>query len=175
MTNKHMYYAYFGIALSRRKSMTAEEAQPHNSYLLDSESPAELARLINLDFMITRAMGGPLSEQSPEQRSNLKSLLDLGCGPGGWTLDVAFSLPHAESAGVDISRSMVDYANARARSQNLLNASFEVLDITKPLTFADASFDLINARFLFAALPTAAWPTFLAECTRMLRPGGILR
>lgn len=37
------------------------------------------------------------------------------------------------------------------------------------------SLDLVNARFLVVALPAAVWPSFLAECTRLLRPGGILR
>ena len=55
------------------------------------------------------------------------------------------------------------------------NASFEVMNIMKPLDFAAASFDLVNARFLFAALPEAIWPSFLSECMRLLRPGGILR
>lgn len=152
-----------------------EEHGAQNSYLLDTEEPAEMARLINLDQLTTRAMGGPLAEQSLESRAQLRSLLDLGCGPGGWVLDVAFSLPDAEVAGVDISNTMIAYANARARSQEVKNASFEVMDITKPLDFADASFDLVNARFLMAALPAALWPSFLAECTRLVRPGGIIR
>lgn len=118
-------------------------------------------------------MSGPLSGVSDS--STLDTIVDLGCGPGGWVLDVAFALPGANVEGVDISRTMVDYANARARTQHLLNASFGVMDLTKPLDFPDASFDLVNARFLFAVLKRDAWLPFLRECTRMLRPGGLLR
>jgi SAM-dependent methyltransferase len=146
-----------------------------NTYFVDPESPEEMARLINLDRVTTQAMGGPLSGLTEQEVAGLRNVLDLGCGPGGWVLDVAFSLPRVEVAGVDISRIMVDYANARARSQELTNASFGVMDITQPLDFSDGAFDLVNARFLVGVLRREHWAPFVAECTRLLRPGGILR
>ena len=48
-----------------RSFMTATPPDD-NTYLLDAESPTELARLVNQDQMMTRAMGGPLSEQAVE-------------------------------------------------------------------------------------------------------------
>src|SRR5581483_12528370 len=112
---------------------------PINTYVFDSESPTEMARLINQDRTITQAMGGPLS--GIPDPSGLQNILDLGCGPGGWVLDVAFALPAAEVEGMDISRIMVDYAHARARTQLLPNASFGVMDITEPFDLPDASYD----------------------------------
>ncbi len=106
-----------------------------NTYIVDAESPTEMARLINLDRVLTQSMGGPLV--GVPDLSRLRNILDLGCGPGGWVLDVAFELPDADIEGVDISRIMVDYANARARTQQLPNASFGVMDITLPLDFPD--------------------------------------
>jgi ubiquinone/menaquinone biosynthesis C-methylase UbiE len=144
-----------------------------HTYVVDPESPTEMARLINQDRVITQAMGGPLS--SVPDPSSLRNILDLACGPGSWVLDVAFALPDAKVEGVDISRTMVDYANARARTQQLANGSFGVMDITQPLDFPDASFDLVNARFLIGVLKRDRWPSFLSECHRVLRPGGLLR
>lgn len=152
----------------------AMESSPSNTYIFDPESGSELARLINQESMLTSGMGGVLKGLSEEDIAGLHNVLDLGSGPGGWVLDVAFAHPDIEVAGIDISKSMVDYANARAQSQGLTNASFEVMDLTKPLEFPDGAFDLINARFLFAALKRDAWPSFIAECSRLLRPGGIL-
>lgn len=40
--------------------------------------------------------------------------------------------------------------------------------------FADESFDLINARFIVGFQDKASWPVLLAECRRVLTPGGIL-
>jgi ubiquinone/menaquinone biosynthesis C-methylase UbiE len=149
------------------------EASEKGGYVLDPESPAELARLINLDRFMTKGMGGPLS--GLKDFSSIHTVLDMACGPGGWALDVAFDHPGIEVSGVDISKIMIDYANARASIQKLLNVSFGIMDITQPLDFADGTFDLVNARFLFSVLLQKQWPIFLAECTRLLRPGGILR
>lgn len=144
-----------------------------SKYVFNPESSEEMARLINLDRMTTQNMGGPLVGVT--HPSDLRSVLDIGCGPGGWVLDVAFAYPEAEVSGIDISTSMIDYANARARTEQRYNASFGVMDINQPLDFPDASFDLVNARFLFSVVKRDAWMCFIAECTRLLRPGGTLR
>ncbi|HZR44451.1 MAG TPA: methyltransferase domain-containing protein [Ktedonobacteraceae bacterium] len=144
-----------------------------NTYILDAESPTEMARLIDLHRVVTQAMGGPLagvSELPPEAK-----VLDMACGPGGWVCDVAFERPDIEVAGIDVSKIMVEYAYACARTQQLSNASFGVMDITQPLDFSDGTFDLVNARFLVGVLRRKSWGQFLAECTRILKPGGILR
>jgi ubiquinone/menaquinone biosynthesis C-methylase UbiE len=149
------------------------EAAEGNGYVLDPESPTEMARLINLDRFMTKGMGGPLV--GVDNLSPMQKVLDIACGPGGWVLDVAFERPDAEITGIDISKIMIDYANARARTQQRPKATFKVMDITKPLNFADGTFDLVNVRFLFAVLNREQWPTVIAECTRLLRPGGMLR
>jgi ubiquinone/menaquinone biosynthesis C-methylase UbiE len=148
-------------------------SQHENTYIFDSESAAEMARLINQDRFTTQTMGGALAglpELPPAAQ-----ILDIACGPGGWALDVAYELPDAEVCGVDISHIMIDYANARAQSQQRINASFGVMNILRPLDFPDASFDVINARFLYVVLKRDAWPSLIAECKRLLRPEGILR
>lgn len=141
--------------------------------LLDPESTAEMVRLINMDRFTTEAMGGPLA--GLPDPSNFHSVLDLACGPGGWVLDVAFAHPKMDVAGVDVSNLMIRYANARAVSQRIPNASFGVMDLAQPLDFSDNSFDLVNARFLVGVLHRDKWPALISECTRILRPGGILR
>jgi ubiquinone/menaquinone biosynthesis C-methylase UbiE len=155
------------------KSNMEREELHGDTYVLDSESPIEMTRLIDLDRIITRAMGGALSgiAELPEQAQ----VLDLACGPGGWVLDVAFASPESEVAGVDVSQTMIAYANARARSQGLSNATFGVMDVTQPLDFSDQTFDLVNARLLVGVLKRESWQPFLGECLRLLKPGGTLR
>jgi ubiquinone/menaquinone biosynthesis C-methylase UbiE len=162
--------------------MTHSELEPQaqssqfpqgSTYPLDSEQVEELARLVQQDRLVTEAMGGlfPEGQTLPEGGH----LLDLACGPGGWTCEVAFQHPSAEVIGVDISPSIVEYANTSARSRGLPNVQFLVMDIRQPLAFPDASFDLINGRFLSSFMPPDAWPRLLAECRRLLKPGGVLR
>ncbi len=151
----------------------SEQQEIQGTYFFDAESTSEMVRLIEQDRTMTKAMGGPLAGLPPLPPA--AQIVDLACGPGGWVLDVAYASPNIEIAGVDISRIMIDYANARAKSQDLTNASFGIMDITRPLDFPDHCFDLVNGRTLVGVLPQGAWQPFIAECNRILKPGGILR
>ena len=144
-----------------------------NTYFIDAENAAEMARLVHQDRLTTEGMGGLFPERA--DLSGIEDILDIACGPGGWTLDVAFEHPDINVVGIDISQTMIGYAKAQARVQSLDNASFRVMDVLKPLDFPDNSFDLINARFIFAFMPPTAWPNLMEECVRIARPGGIIR
>jgi SAM-dependent methyltransferase len=153
--------------------MPGDPPPREDTYVIDPESGAEMARLINQDRLVAQHVGGLFpSEVDP---STLRSVLDLACGPGGWVWDVAFAYPGMELIGVDISREMVQYARALARVQGLDNVTFLEMNILKPLDFADDAFDFVNARFLTGLMSPGDWPALLQECRRILRPGGILR
>jgi SAM-dependent methyltransferase len=149
--------------------------QPANTYVIDAESAAEQARLLDQDTLLTEAMGGPLSEQGEEALRGVRDVLDIGCGPGGWVQRVARDYPHMQVTGVDLSATMIAYARAMAGVMRLDNAHFRLMDATGPLAFPDACFDLVNARLVSGFLLPAHWPLLLAECHRLLRPGGMVR
>lgn len=146
-----------------------------NTYVIDAESAAEQARLLDQDTLLTEAMGGPLSEQGEEALRGIRDVLDIGCGPGGWVQRMARDYPHMQVTGIDLSPTMIAYAQAMAQVMRLDNAHFCVMDATGPLGFPDACFDLVNARLVSGFLLPAQWPLLLAECQRLLRPGGIVR
>lgn len=131
-----------------------------------------MARLTDQDRLITKGMGGLFPERS--DLSGIHRILDIGCGPGGWALEVAYAYPEIEVVGFDISQAMIDYANRRARVQQLDNAHFMVRDARDPFDVPDNSFDLVNARFI-AFLGPAQWPKLIDECQRITRPGGVIR
>src|SRR5579884_3067023 len=65
-----------------------------NPYILDAESAAEMTRLLQQDQLLTKGMGALLPAQiDPAQ---IHDVLDIGCGPGGWVRDVAFTYPEME-------------------------------------------------------------------------------
>ncbi len=148
------------------------EPETNTVYVIDIEQPAETARLMEQSKLFTQAMGGPFPEAL--DLSGVRRVLDLACGPGEWATQVAFDYPEWEVLGVDLNRTMVNYAMASARSQGRPNVSFEPMGITGPLSCADASFELIHARFIVGFQNTASWPVLLSECRRVLAPGGIL-
>jgi ubiquinone/menaquinone biosynthesis C-methylase UbiE len=148
-------------------------AQGGNPYFIEAENAAEMARLINQDRLLTRCMGGLFPPSL--DLSNIHDILDIGCGPGGWALDVARNYPDKQVTGFDISQIMVAFAQYQAREQQLPNVHFVVMDALKPLDLPDNAFDFVNARFIAGFMPKAYWPRLVQECLRVLRPGGIIR
>jgi ubiquinone/menaquinone biosynthesis C-methylase UbiE len=154
-------------------SNASPDDQVKEGYFIDAENAAEMARLMVQDRLLTQAMGGIVPE--PIDLSQIYHVLDIGCGPGGWLLDLGTQYPHIQGTGIDISHLMIEYATDLAASQELSNIRFKVMDATQPLDFADHSFDLVNGRILMGFLTTAQWPSLLQECYRIIRPGGTLR
>ena len=153
--------------------MQHSSSQEHNTYFIEADREAELARLIVQGRQLTKDMGGLWPDQVDV--SGVHDILDLACGPGEWVLDLARHYPAMSVMGVDIDEKMIRYADALVETTQQDNASFEVMDITKPLPIPDQSFDLINARLLAGVLPRTGWPNLLRECWRVLRPGGRVR
>ncbi len=155
--------------------MPIEPPPRQDDYVIDPESGAEMARLIDQDHFITEQIGGLFPPTVDP--STLHQVLDLACGPGGWAREVAFHYwtYGTEVIGVDISEAMIEYAQAMAKVQGLNNATFQVMDVRQPLDFDDDSFDFVNARYLAYSLKPEEWPGLVAECKRVLKPGGVLR
>src|SRR5437588_10611152 len=153
---------------------TYEPERTRNFYLL-GDSQAEMVQLIATDQLFTRAMGWLLPEQPEQTIAQLHDVLDIGCGPGGWVLEMAYANPRLQARGVDVSQGMIDYANGLARANGLDNAKFRVANAIDPLDFPEASFDLVNVRQLEGVIPAAAWPGLVKEMVRVTRPGGIIR
>ncbi|QBD76079.1 class I SAM-dependent methyltransferase [Ktedonosporobacter rubrisoli] len=144
-----------------------------NSYVMDPESAMEMARLLDLDIIVNKQMGALFPADIDLGR--VHDVLDIACGPGGWAMEVAFEHPDKHVVGIDISRAMLEYATAQAKVQDLQNVEFRFMDATSKLQFPEASFDLINARFIVGFMWKEAWPELIKECMRILRPGGIVR
>jgi ubiquinone/menaquinone biosynthesis C-methylase UbiE len=143
-----------------------------NTYIMDAENAAEIARLSHLHRLITFSMGGLLPEIS--HVTSLRTMLDIASGPGDWVLAMAANYPDIQVTGIDISPLLTEYASARAQEQGLTNAHFCQMDAMQPLAFTDHSFDLIHARYLYTFMLADAWPRLLQECVRVTRPGGII-
>lgn len=150
-------------------------SQAGATQITNLDQAAEMARLLDQDRLFMQAMGGPLGERGPEELAAVFDVLDIACGPGAWVLEVAHSYPEMEVVGIDVSRVMISYARAHAQVRGLPNAHFHAMDILKPLDIPDESFDLINISPIISRIPPVHCPGLLAECMRLLRPGGCIR
>lgn len=106
-----------------------------------------------------------LPQLQPGQR-----LLDVGCGPGTITVDLARRVAPGEVVGVDMSEAVLDKARGHAAEAGV-DVTFAVGD-AYALDFPDASFDVVHAHQVLQHLtdPVAA----LREMRRVTRPGGVV-
>ena len=99
-----------------------------------------------------------------------ESLLDLGCGDGKITAELAQCLPKGRAVGVDSSKEMIRLARKNFPCKDYLNLSFHEMDARK-LTF-NGEFDRV---FSNAALHWIVdQEAVLAGVRRALKPGGRL-
>jgi ubiquinone/menaquinone biosynthesis C-methylase UbiE len=132
-----------------------------------------LPRLFNFDLPALKQSGQAFAEQT--DRSPIRRVLDVASGTGAWTISAAQAHPEVQFVGIERSPQLVEQARAQARTHHLENVSFAVMDPFGPLDLPDASFDLVNARYLVGQLPAETWPQALHEFVRLTRPGGIIR
>ncbi len=150
-------------------------AYPNTYFVQDQENEVELARLQLQDQMLTTSMGGVLSEQ-PDPTS-LQRVLDVGCGTGGWLIEVAKAFPKTVLlTGVDVNQRLLSYAREQAEAQGVSDrVQFRFMDVLGRLQFPDNTFDLVNQRFGASFLRRWDWATCLREYKRVTRPGGVIR
>src|SRR3989442_4575609 len=72
-----------------------DSSKSGNVYFNDPESGAEMARLLNQDYLVTKGMEGLFAERSNDF-SGIQRILDVACGPGGWVQEVAFAHPEMD-------------------------------------------------------------------------------
>ena len=99
-----------------------------------------------------------------------RSLLDVGCGPGTLTVDLARRVARGRVVGVDSVEAIVEQARADV-PDGVSNVSFKVGDVYA-LDFEDGTFDIVHAHQVLQHLndPVAA----VREMRRVCRPGGVV-
>src|SRR5579875_2315183 len=148
--------------------------RPSTYAIEDRNNEEELQRLTVQDHVATRLMGGPLSEQPDPAR--FTTVLDVGCGTGGWAITLAQQYPWMRVTGIDISGRMISYARQQAEQAGVADrVQFHVMDALTGLALPDHSFDLVNERANFSYIRTWDWHKYLLELRRVARPSGVVR
>ena len=103
----------------------------------------------------------------------LRRFIDMGCGTGELTLDIAREHPDASATGVDFAPEMIAACESKRNKLSVANASFitqSILEFETP----EGSVDLIGAMGLIEYISPAQTREFVDRCARQLRPGGAL-
>ncbi|KAJ5101331.1 hypothetical protein NUU61_003553 [Penicillium alfredii] len=99
------------------------------------------------------------------------SILDVGCGPGSISIDLAQRVPSGHVIGVEYVSDPLDGARELASAAGVKNISFQVGDI-HDLPFPENTFDVVHAHQVLQHIadPVQA----LHEMRRVAKPGGIV-
>lgn len=139
--------------------------QEENAYILGTDEQ-ELYRLgLQHQVWASEAQHGwKLAQFSAGQ-----TILDLGCGPGFCTKELAFLTgPTGKVIGVDLSESYINYLNKTAQLHHL-NIEGIVADFNE-MKLEEESLDGMYCRWALAWLPNPK--EILAKVMKALKPGG---
>ena len=101
-------------------------------------------------------------------------LLDVGAGAGNYTLKMLEALPGLDVTLIDLSRPMLDRAEARLRGSSARGITTWQGDV-RELSLGESRFDLITAAAVLHHLRTdEEWEAVFASFFRALKPGGSL-
>lgn len=107
----------------------------------------------------------------PELRAGMR-VLDVGCGPGSITLDLAALVGvDGQVTGIEVVEEPLDAARAAAAARGDTRTEFQLGDVYA-LDFADDEFDVVHAHQVLQHLadPVSA----LREMRRVTKPGGLI-
>ena len=115
-----------------------------------------------------QAVGLDLLHAQPGER-----ILELGCGTGDALVALARAVGGTgHLTGLDLSPGMLGEASARLRRAGLAERAELLAGDACSIPSADASFDAVLMAFTLDLFDTPEIPRVLAECQRVLRPGG---
>lgn len=107
-----------------------------------------------------------LAHLTPDAR-----VLDIGCGPGTITADLAALVPDGHVTGVDAASGVLEKARATAAERGLDNVTFAPADV-HALDHPDDSFTVVHAHQVLQHVGDPV--TALREMRRVCAPGGIV-
>ncbi|KAJ1539390.1 hypothetical protein HK096_000803 [Nowakowskiella sp. JEL0078] len=129
----------------------------------------EQDRLEAQHLVIVHCFGGlfkmPIHETVSKPGSKI---LDVGCGPGSWTRDVATLYPLCEVHAIDMAKTLFDGI------ETLPNTFFLEGNIIQGLPYPDNYFDGVFQRYLLAGIPKDKWDFAISELVRVVKPGGFV-
>jgi trans-aconitate 2-methyltransferase len=104
------------------------------------------------------------------QLRGAERILDVGCGDGKVTAEIAMAVPQGSAAGIDASREMIEFSNRTFPPRRHPNLSFQVMDARR--IHFPREFDMVFSSSVLHWVDDH--PAFLRGAASVLKPGGRL-
>lgn len=171
--------------------------QPHYQTAVDihcqpggyhsEERPGDVSAGANYDVGIFATTGGQLGglndgggqalvnwvrKERPDWRP--RRVLDVGATVGHNAVPIAQAFPEAEVIAIDTAGAALRYGAARAAGLGVRNIRFVQASGEDLSRWPDGHFDWVQTTMFLHELSGRAMPRLLAECHRVLAPGGLI-
>ncbi|KAJ9216557.1 hypothetical protein DTO166G4_1773 [Paecilomyces variotii] len=107
----------------------------------------------------------------PYLRPNM-AILDVGCGPGTLTTDLARHVPDGHVTGIETTDAPLGEARKFAEQAGVKNVSFTEGDVLNLENYKDETFDVVHAHQVLQHVPDPV--KALSEMRRVTKKGGIV-
>ncbi|CAG8561920.1 8126_t:CDS:2 [Paraglomus occultum] len=136
-----------------------------SNYVLPNDSDED-ERLDIQHIILKNTFNGNFSAPVDQLLRSGARVLDVGCGSGVWTLDLAKEYPNSHFVGIDITL-------AGVMGETPSNVEFIEYNVLDGLPFNSNSFDYVFARALISVYTRAQWTELaIPEYVRVTKPGG---
>ncbi|RIA81457.1 S-adenosyl-L-methionine-dependent methyltransferase [Glomus cerebriforme] len=135
----------------------------HESYVFPFDDD-EVDRLIIQHYIFQYIWDCNFSSPVDNLLKGGAKVLDVGCGPGVWTLEMADKYRNSSFTGIDIVANFPQTIKPE-------NTTF-VTGNLKKLPFEDNTFDFVYMRLMMFALTMEEWPGAITELIRVCKPNG---
>jgi len=138
------------------------------------DNDTEITRLMMLHLLLEAEIANFCPNL--REQDDVKTVLDVACGPGWWVLAMAQEYRDVDFVGIDRSTSFIQFARTMAQARKMENALLLVQDIYAPdeALVPSGGFDFINMAFCADHTSLAAFPALLQQVRRLCRPGGLM-
>jgi len=129
-------------------------------------------RYIKKHKKLLEKLGYKYAEKLSSIRFEKGKILDSGCGFGGMDIALAKRIPGCEIIGIDLSDTLLEYANSSVSDTNFKNRlKFKKGDVQK-IPFEDNTFDVVFSVNMVHWVDDPI--VMLNEIKRVLKPNGYL-
>jgi len=153
------------------KKSTIEEIKDRFDNDVERFSNLETGQVATIDATISLEL---ITEASKRILPNAKTVLDVGCGAGNYTLKMLSKLSNLDCTLVDLSLPMLNRAFERVSAETKGKVEIKQGDI-REVDLEENSFDIILAGAVLHHLrDDQDWETTFIKLFKLLKPGGCL-
>jgi ubiquinone/menaquinone biosynthesis C-methylase UbiE len=135
------------------------------------ENEQEVARLLWQQQLLSDLIGGPLPPTL--DLSQVRRVLDVGCGVGGWIYEMALRYPSMHVVGIDKNTYFIEQAHTLTKNlRNVTLITQDMYHLPEEL-LAPNSFDIVHMRFLEGEVPFQEYPQLIQTLITLCQQGGL--